>query len=88
MEVASGKYCMFLDVDDFFEKNMIELQVRQIERDRADICICDADIYDDQAGTFRKSEWLLAKSYIPHVPFNRKEIKDHIFLSKPLLLGI
>lgn len=82
MEVASGKYCMFLDVDDFFEKNMIELQVRQIERDHADICICDADIYDDQAGTFRKSEWLLAKSYIPHVPFNREEIKDHIFFIK------
>jgi len=82
MEVASGKYCMFLDVDDFFEKNMIELQVRQIEKDHADICICDADIYDDQAGTFRKSEWLLAKSYIPHVPFNREEIKDHIFFIK------
>lgn len=82
MEVASGKYCMFLDVDDFFEKNMIELQVRQIERDHADICICGADIYDDQAGTFRKSEWLLAKSYIPHVPFNREEIKDHIFFIK------
>lgn len=82
MEVASGKYCMFIDVDDFFEKNMIELQVRQIERDHADICICDADIYDDQAGTFRKSEWLLAKSYIPHVPFNREEIKDHIFFIK------
>ncbi len=82
MEVASGKYCMFLDVDDFFEKNMIELQVRQIERDHGDICICDADIYDDQAGTFRKSEWLLAKSYIPHVPFNREEIKDHIFFIK------
>ena len=82
MEVASGKYCMFLDVDDFFEKNMIELQVRQIERDHADICICDADIYDDQASTFRKSEWLLAKSYIPHVPFNREEIKDHIFFIK------
>lgn len=82
MEVASGKYCMFLDVDDFFEKNMIELQVRQIERDHADICICDADIYDDQAGTFRKAEWLLAKSYIPHVPFNREEIKDHIFFIK------
>ena len=82
MEVASGKYCMFLDIDDFFEKNMIELQVRQIEKDHADICICDADIYDDQAGTFRKSEWLLAKSYIPHVPFNREEIKDHIFFIK------
>ena len=82
MEVASGKYCMFLDIDDFFEKNMIELQVRQIEKDHADICICDADIYDDQTGTFRKSEWLLAKSYIPHVPFNREEIKDHIFFIK------
>ena len=73
---------MFLDIDDFFEKNMIELQVRQIEKDHADICICDADIYDDQTGTFRKSEWLLAKSYIPHVPFNREEIKDHIFFIK------
>ena len=83
MEVASGKYCMFLDIDDFFEKNMIELQVRQIEKDHADICICDADIYDDQTGTFRKSEWLLAKSYIPHVSFNREEIKDHIFFIKP-----
>lgn len=82
MEVTSGKYCMFLDVDDFFEKNMIELQVRQIEKDHADICICDADIYNDQTGTFRKSEWLLAKSYIPHVPFNREEIKDHIFFIK------
>ncbi len=37
MSVASGKYLMFLDSDDIFEKNMLSVLVRQAEKNHTDI---------------------------------------------------
>lgn len=38
---ATGEYVMFLDSDDYFELDMIEKMLTQMNKDNSDICICD-----------------------------------------------
>lgn len=80
MKYAKGKYILFLDGDDFFENKMLEKMYAQIERDNADICVCDGYKYDDQNGTFVKGiEYLDAKRIPEKVPFSIKEEGEVIF---------
>ena len=41
LKYATGEYVMFLDSDDYFELDMIEKLLAQINKDNSDICICD-----------------------------------------------
>ncbi len=41
LEKSKGKYIVFVDSDDYVEKNMIESLVNKIESDDLDIAICD-----------------------------------------------
>lgn len=43
MKIAKGKYLSFLDSDDLFEQDMIELMVSQAEAEHAQVVICKAD---------------------------------------------
>lgn len=38
---SSGDYLMYVDSDDYIERNMVELLVKKAEEDMADIVICD-----------------------------------------------
>lgn len=40
MEVAIGKYMMFIDSDDFYSRDMVEKMVLEIEREKFDLCVC------------------------------------------------
>ena len=39
LDIANGKYIMFLDSDDFFEKDAVEIMYRKIEEKNADFVI-------------------------------------------------
>ncbi len=64
MEIAEGKYLLFLDADDRFESNMLEELWNRAEETIADIVIFAADCF--QYGTERKraASWLLDKKYL------------------------
>ena len=47
MEVASGKYYLFLDSDDIFDKKLVELLVNRAESVGADVVICGADTFTE-----------------------------------------
>lgn len=60
IEIATGDYIAFVDSDDYCDSNMYEIMVNAIEKDNADLCVCqwnyelpdgkhtiDNHIYDD-----------------------------------------
>jgi hypothetical protein len=80
LNVAKGKYITFLDSDDFYEPDLLELKYRKIEEDGADICGCDADLYDNATGRYESVDYLLNHHYIPdQVPYNRNDSPNYIF---------
>lgn len=42
LDYASGEYILFVDCDDYIAKSMLEKMVASLERDNADICVCNA----------------------------------------------
>ncbi|NDV47549.1 glycosyltransferase family 2 protein [Paludibacter sp. 221] len=41
IEHATGKYILFVDSDDYIEKNMVELLYSELTKENADIAVCD-----------------------------------------------
>lgn len=59
IQYATGKYLLFLDADDRFEQNLLELSVKKAEEERADVVVYDADAFDYATGAKRKAQWLI-----------------------------
>ena len=79
MHQAKGRYFLFLDGDDLFEDDLVEALYRKITADDADICVCNADQYDTEKGTFISKPQYLRKKYLPQqMPFSRKDIGNAI----------
>lgn len=80
MAAASGEYYVFLDADDFFEPELLELEYNRCLSVNADVCICGADIFDVRTGRFSPAPWLCAKKYAARTePFSVREIGDDIY---------
>lgn len=58
MRMATGKYLLFLDSDDFFCEDMLEHLVEKAEMDRTDILVFDAYYYDDKCKKVEESNSL------------------------------
>ena len=48
IDESSGKYISFVDSDDYIEKNMIEILYKDIEKENADIAVCNYIIVKDK----------------------------------------
>ncbi len=76
---ASGEYLIFLDSDDVFETNMLEVMYTACIQDRAELCICNADQYDVENGKYRKAPKYLIDKFLPKsFPFSREDMQEHI----------
>lgn len=72
MEKAHGDYFLFLDGDDFFEKEMIEKVMDKIKEDEADVCVFGARKYMESTKVFKKYN-AINEEYIPdQLPFEGK----------------
>lgn len=84
-DASSGKYVMFLDADDFFNRSMVEKMVRQIEAQKAEVVVCGCEGYDNRVskkivlsiGNAIESQFLAEKEVI-----SPKDIPNHIFQIK------
>lgn len=77
---ASGKYVLFLDSDDFFEKTLIEKTVMTAEKNDADIVLFSADYFNHVNQTFEDAPWELWIEMLPQVDaFNLLDMQDNIF---------
>lgn len=79
MSIAQGEYLVFLDSDDFFELDMLELACNRIKEENADICIWAADQYDDQKKQTVIDYCCLKENLIPFEPFNAANAGNNIF---------
>lgn len=80
LDIARGEYVIFLDSDDFFEKNFLEEMYNCAKQKELDVCICNLYYYDDVSKSDKKMSWALKKAYIPQKEvFNYKDCPDYIF---------
>lgn len=80
MSVASGEYIIFLDSDDFFEKEMLKTMYERCRADSADVCICGGGVYNERDHSFKAAPHYLNTSYLPeNIPFSARNIKERIF---------
>ncbi len=80
MEIAQGKYIIFLDSDDFFEQTILEDEFLKLEEDAADMCGCNGNHYNERTGEFESVDFFLMKKYLPaQIPFCVDDCSNHIF---------
>ena len=80
LSTASGKYLSFLDSDDFFEPDMLELAYRKAEEDRADFVVFNSNQYYTDKEKFVEVAWTLrVKEIPPYTPFSHRQMTDNIF---------
>lgn len=56
MELASGKYIMFMDSDDLLHKDKIKVQVNAIKKDKTPFAICDFEYVDKNNQVLKKQK--------------------------------
>lgn len=77
---AIGTYLSFLDSDDFFEPDMLELAVEKIESDNADFAVFRCDQYLNDTNQYKSADYAFKKHTLPpYTPFYFREITDNIF---------
>lgn len=80
LRYAKGKYVIFWDSDDFFEKEALELLYKKAEEDQADICICGARKYNQETGmVYPAGEYLVKKRIPAQMPFNKNDMGKYLF---------
>ena len=78
--IATGEYLSFLDSDDFFEPDMLEVAYREAVKKDIDIIIFGCNLYDNQKKSYSEAPWVLRKALLPESnPFHYKEVKKKIF---------
>ena len=79
MDIARGKYLLFLDADDLFEPNLVESVATEAERIDADMVLFGADEFETE-GEWRSNRFFLVSDLVPAAaPFNRNDIPNRLF---------
>jgi glycosyltransferase involved in cell wall biosynthesis len=82
MRRATGKYLSFLDADDRFERDMLEVAYETCERENAEIGVFRCDMFDDRTGIASSGAWALRDEYLPEKrPFSWRDMPDHLFFA-------
>ena len=82
MRRATGKYLSFLDSDDRFERDMLELAYEACERESAEIGVFRCDMFDDRTGAVTSGAWALRDERLPEKrPFSWRDMPDQLFFA-------
>lgn len=77
LRYATGEYLSFLDSDDFFEKNMLELAYKSAKRQNAEICVYRCNIYNEDINTFLPRQDSIQEENLPdNRPFAGTEVRN------------
>ena len=50
LDNAKGEYCIFLDSDDVFNENLLEISYKKIIKEKADICLVGYEMFSENDG--------------------------------------
>lgn len=78
LEVAKGQYVIFWDSDDYFSLDALEKLYQKAVTCNADICICDAQDFDNETGNLLAHNYL-RKPYPEDEVFSIRTFKQNIF---------
>ncbi len=78
LDLAQGKYIIFLDADDFFEPDLLNDLYRSNVENNADISVCRAQSYDENSERFEDVWYGFRKDMIPEGVFSRKDVPLYI----------
>ena len=82
IELAQGQYLSFLDADDYFDKDMLRLAYNRAEEKKADICIYESTLFDNETGEKKKCTFSVRKDKLPKSDvFSRAQINSNLFTS-------
>lgn len=73
-----GKYLLFLDSDDFFEKDMFQSLYDLAEKDDSDVVICNFEKFDATTGK-DVGKYCIREQYINISPFSPTQIPNKLF---------
>lgn len=77
LDIAKGKYLLFLDADDYFTSNMIEEMYKEAEQNSLDIVICQYDVYNEKSKTEEIRSFETEESFLPNKSvFYGNEVKE------------
>ena len=82
LKSAKGKYIIFLDADDFYEKNLLMELYNTAERDNLDVAVAKFDIYNEERNSFvAATEELHGNIFVPGGVTSKSEHPDYILSS-------
>ncbi len=74
-----GKYVVFWDADDKFDRRALELMCRKMQKTQADICVCGVCEFTQDGKVYETNGYLKTVLLPDKDPFNKFDLCDAIF---------
>lgn len=80
LKYAKGLFVIFLDCDDIFEHNMLEIMYSKAILLNLDVCVCRSDQFNNDTKDVKDSPWTIKKELLPlNEVFSSKDVKKDFF---------
>ena len=80
IELARGEYLLFLDSDDYFESDLVQVAYEKAKEQELDILVFQASEFNHNTGEEKISNRFIEKKYLPEPPvFSATDVSDYIF---------
>lgn len=78
LEMATGKYVMLMDSDDWIEKNMIEVLYQEAEKHQADAACCT--LQENQADEYMDRETVVNTDFVGKISLGENQVDSGLLL--------